>query len=334
MALENVITENVRTFSLFPKKSIKFIEYLGNNLPVTSGVFFECTINESPLKVDFSQRFVKEYGDYNVLVGWYKNLIKLKKNIHPKWLLINKFFEKLLDYKGEIPEVIFLEFDEFNIEDYLPVPCIFLQVNKENILNNNWVQEFVNIENLNNHKYLEQLKATVSLLPDFCKVFQIGNFLSRINYPLRLNIEIPVENVNLFLKEIKLHNIQNSFLNILEALQSNFLTFVTIDLNISKEINMDGGIEIKPNENCTINKILSLLVEFDWMISDFYNPLIFWPAISEELNNESIINKTSFSNWTLDKDCFFVRRINHIKLQVINKKKIAKVYLYEGYGWI
>ena len=321
--------ELVSPLALFP------IQTFAQLLPSFSLAGFECRLDAELSRVDFQV-----------------NLPRLKLNLpetfltHPVWFFFQSFCQEWAEPTSFLHQgvaQIHLEFDMDEPSSSVPIPCIFLELNQENVQEAQGLIELA--RRLLNRPTSSLLESNLRLcgdsLPDGARITHLGAMLSRSSQGVRLNVKgIDPAHLWDYLVKIGWTDTTNTFPTLVSTLSKLVdETVLTFDVGetIHPRIGLECFLEKQPQHEPRWQLFLDYLVERGLCAPAKRNGLLAWPGFSQKADNPELWPKSL--NWgdrflgskTLS---VFWRTISLIKIVYQPDKPLeAKGYLAFGHRW-
>ncbi|WP_375472237.1 hypothetical protein [uncultured Nostoc sp.] len=240
-------------------------------------------------------------------------------------------------------ERIHLEFDLDEERSQVPLPCIFLQFNRETFIDvQNLIKMTTRLLNSRASPLLESnLRRCADSLPTGATISHLGAILSRQANAVRVNVKgVSPEQLSDYLMQIGWTDSTNTFSALVLTL-SKFVDFILLSFDVGDTVLPRIGLECfldnQPDEEPRWQLFLDYLVEAGLCTPVKKNAFLAWPGLSAKSSVPDLWpSNISFGDRLLGSRAFsiFWRRVNHIKL--IYQPGIpleAKGYLAFGHGW-
>jgi hypothetical protein len=342
MLINQIQTAELKNSDLFGEYSKKFIRTISNLMPVVSGLGLECRLNDSlNSATDISFRFLKEEGELFILLDCIDHQLNMGNcTFINTWQTLKGFISSCIsDPLFSKVGVIWLEFDEEEITNILPLPGLFFNLINHDALIADFAINYIKTvkgvclnDSIKNNIYI-----IYTNLPDESFIHYVGLFFSRENYPIRITVHIKIVEISSYINLVSETPLSTEIWELLSKLYRSGITTVVLNLNISDVISIEPGVEVKATKDCSWQKIISILSEQGWIIPDTVPKLNNWSDHHPSLDTPEILGRLSLRcpNDNIMNNLVYMRSISHIKLQMTAENvKIAKAYLYEAYGWI
>lgn len=329
-----IITPHLHS-DLVSSKALSLIQPLAQILPPSSVAGFECRLGANQSGVDFQVR-----------------LPCLNQNLPerfltaPAWQFLQDFYQNWASPNSSLHqeiENIGLEFDVNGQLPQVPIPCIFLQFNRETVID---VQSLIKMTT-------RLLKPTVSpllesnlrrcadSLPTGATISHLGAMLSRQANAVRVNVKgIPPEQLLDYLMQIGWSDPTNTFSTLVSTL-SEFVDSILLSFDVGDTVLPRIGLECflnnQPHDEPRWQLFLDYLVEGGLCTPAKKNAFLAWPGFLQKSSVPDLWpSNISFGDRFLGSRAFslFWRRVSHIKLVYQPGIPLeAKGYLSFGHSW-
>lgn len=330
----NVVTPHLHP-ELVSCEALSRIQVLAQTLPPFSLAGFECCLSAEQSRVDFQI-----------------NVPRLALNL-PEHFLTSPVWQTFLDLFQEWDEPssflhqavgrIGLEFDRDGQPSQIPIPCIFLELNRGTVRGSSASIQL--IQRLVKHPissvWKSNLESCIDFLPDGATISHFGAMLSRSTQAVRVNVEgIPPEHLLNYLIKIGWKESTDK-LSTLTSTLSELVDNLVLSFDIGETINPRIGLEcflakqFRPDFRWQV--FLNYLVANNLCTPAKQKALLAWPGFSRKADNPEVWPKSLRGG-----DLFlgakalsaFWRTINLIKIVYKPDSPLAaKAYLAFGHRW-
>jgi ubiquinone/menaquinone biosynthesis C-methylase UbiE len=189
---------------------------------------------------------------------------------------------------------IHLEFDIDGRPLQVPVPCIFLDLNRNPVREAQGLIEI--ISRLLNSSFSAHLKSNLRLcadaLPDSAKITHVGTMLSRPDQGVRLNVKgIPSQQLLNYLLQIGWEDSTNTLSDLVSTL-SELVDEIVLTFDIGETIHPRIGLECflekQPHTEPRWQLFLDYLVERGLCTPAKQNALLVWPGFSQKTDQPDV----------------------------------------------
>jgi ubiquinone/menaquinone biosynthesis C-methylase UbiE len=315
--------------------SLCSIQALARILPPFSLAGFECRLGAEQSRVDFQ-----------VNLPHPKLTIPESLLTHPLWQFFQDFCQEWAEPTSFLHQGVAQVHLEFDMDEQflqIPIPCIFLELNRET----DWdSQGLIKIaQKLLNHPTSSRLESNLQLcfdaLPNQARITHLGAMLSRSAQGVRLNVKgIAPENLLDYLIHIGWKDTTNTFSSLISNL-CEFVDEIVLTFDISETVHSRIGLECflekQPRHEPRWQLFLDYLVKRGLCTPAKQNALLAWPGFSQKADLPEIWPKNlSWGELFLGSNALslFWRTISLIKIVYQPASPLAaKGYLAFGYGW-
>ncbi|WP_319423533.1 hypothetical protein [Pleurocapsa sp. FMAR1] len=319
-------------YSLVSHKSFSFIDSITNILPAFTTAILECRLQDNQPRVDLEVNLSS------------KSYINLSEELlkYPEWQFCNNIYHdwvKNNDLLAEKVKHIWLEFDIEENSSLIPLPCIFLGLNRNKF--NHKILIEISFRLLNRQlsfAFKSNLKHCVNCLPSKTCVFYLGAMLSRSEQTIRFVSLIPSDQISDYLKRIGWSGSQEKIKSLLSKL-SEFTDYMCLSYDVGEIVMSRIGLECylpeQPKYESRWKLFLDYLVKLN-LCSEFKrNTLLEWSGYSKKVSKSASLfqdnNKLKWENIFLEQrePVAFIRKISHVKIVCNSDGTLeAKAYLH------
>ena len=313
-------------------KSFSCINAIIKVLPAFTTAILECRLQENQHRVDLEVN----------LSG--KSFINLPKELlkYPEWQFCHNIYQDWIknNYSlSEKVEHIWLEFDIEENSPLIPLPCIFLGLNRDKFNHQSLIE--ISSRLLNRQlpfSFESNLKHSIDCLPSKTCVFYLGAMLSRLEQTVRIVSLISSDRILDYLKQIGWSGSEKTIKSLLSKL-SKFTDYMCLSYDVGGTVMSRIGLECylpkQPKYESRWKLLLGYLVELN-LCSEFKrDALLNWSGYSKKTSKSTYSfdrnNKAKWNNVFLKQlePMAFIRKISHIKVVYNSDGSLeAKAYLH------
>lgn len=311
---------------------LAYLQELEPILPSLTETYFECRLGTNQSQVDFSfylppltKPLPEKFLTSSVWQGF--------QNFYQDWVNSTSSLHQQVKAVG-------MEFDLDKSPTKLPIPCIFLELNREiDIQFNELVSTALGLMNYPISPLIESnLRLCADCLPEGAKLAHFAVMLSRPGLGVRVNaIKIPPDQLLAYLQEIG-WNYPTDILSSLVFNLSKSVDYLVLALDIGETIYPRIGLECylrkQPKFEPRWHLFLDNLVDLGLCTLVKRDALLTWSGITKQKYQqqekptwESVFSQSMYS--------VYWRKINHIKIVYQPGCPLeAKGYLASGHNWL
>ena len=330
-----MLTPHLRPELVSPE-AMSYLQALARVLPPCSKTMLEFRLGGEASQIDLSIFFDR-----------YSVNLSDKFLIDPVWRDLHYFCQEWVDPTSLLHQnvkSIALEFDLDKQPSKVPIPCIFLAVNKETVNNARTIIDMVSRlpHYFVSSKLESNIQKCVDCLPEGAEIVFVGAMLSRPQKGLRAIVGgLPPEEFSDYLKHIGWEQPTNTISTLVSTLSTlvdeiRFLSFDIGDI-ISPRVGLEFFFQNQPNCEPRWQVFLDCLVKMGLCSSQKKDAFLELPGVSEKANNSELWPESiSWVDRLLGNRVFsvFWRKINHVKIVYCPGKPLeAKGYICFGHGW-
>lgn len=323
--------------NLVSSSALAQIQNLIQHLPLSSLAGLECRLGAEQSDVDFLVNFpcsIPNFPDRFLT--------------HPVWQKSIEFCREWTDTRSFLHQMVEHIWLEFDLDKYdrspIPIPCIFLGLNRNSIGKVFSLRELANVWPLSNSSNLvSNLQLCADVLPEKAWIAHLGVMLSRPTQVVRVVVKgIRPDRVLDYLTKIGSIGTDCLLSDLISTL-SELVDSMVLDLDVG-----DDTIHSKIGLECFLSKqpareprwqlFLDYLVKADLCTPSKRNALLAWPGGSQKADCPEIWpNHLTLGDLLVGSKALSIiyRTINHIKLIYEPDSPLsAKAYLAFGHIWV
>jgi hypothetical protein len=335
-----LISEDIETFvpnmqdyrNLVSPDFFPCIDAITKVIPNFSTAILECRLKDNQPRVDL---------EINLSNKSSRNLPEeLLK--YPEWKLCNDIYQNWIEDSyslSEKVEHIWLEFDIEKDCSSIPLPCIFLGLNRNNFNHQNLIEISSKLlDHQLSFSFQSNLKYCIDCLPSITCVFYLGAMLSRLEETVRIVSLISSNQILNYLKQIGWSGSEKMIESLLSKL-SELTDYMCLSYDVGETIMPRIGLECyipkQPKYEHRWKLLLDYLVELNLCSESKRNALLNWSGYLKKTSKSSSLslNNDTFS-WNnvflkQKKPNALIRKISHLKIVYNSDGSLeAKAYLH------
>ena len=332
------INECIETFiperyynNLISPEFFRHINAIAKIVPAFYITILECRLKDDLTRIDLEVNLSN------------KSSINLPKELfkYPEWQFCHDIYQDWIKNNHSLAEKvehIWLEFDIEENSSLIPLPCIFLGLNRNKFNKKSLIEMSSMLLNRQlPFSFKSNLKYCIDCLPSKTCVFYLGAMLSRSEQTVRIVSQISSDRILDYLKQIGWSGSQEIIKTLLSKL-SNFTDDICLSYDVGETVMPRIGLECylskQPKYEFRWRLLLDYLVELNLCSKLKRNLLLNWTGYFKKVSKSAILSESNNrANWDnvflkAREPSAFIRTINHIKIVCNADNSLeAKVYL-------